>query len=85
MFMKKKEEKDLSWYQDKLSQLYDELYVVRKEYATSLAKRYYPEFKDKIGRYYNLWNVLVCKLFLIGINGIVQTPKSTRCLATDVL
>lgn len=32
-----------------------------------------------------LWNVLVCKLFLIGINGIVQTPKSTRCLATDGL
>lgn len=52
MFMKKKEEKDLSWYQAKLAQLDEELYVVRKEYETSLAKRYYPEFKDKIGRYY---------------------------------
>lgn len=28
MFMKKKEEKDLSWYQDKLAQLYEELYVM---------------------------------------------------------
>jgi hypothetical protein len=52
MFMKKKEEKDLSWYQDKLAQLDEELYVVRKEYENYLAKRYYPEFKDKIGRYY---------------------------------
>lgn len=49
MFMKKKEEKDLSWYQDKLAQLDEELYVVRKEYENYLAKRYYPEFKDKIG------------------------------------
>lgn len=52
MFMKKKEEKDLSWYQDKLAQLDEEFYVVRKEYENYLAKRYYPEFKDKIGRYY---------------------------------
>ena len=52
MFMKKKEEKDLSWYQDKLAQLDEELYVVREEYENYLAKRYYPEFKDKIGRYY---------------------------------
>lgn len=52
MFMKKKEEKDLSWYQDKLAQLDEELYVVRKEYENYLAKLHYPEFKDKIGRYY---------------------------------
>lgn len=52
MSSKKKEEKDLSWYQDKLAQLDEELYVVRKEYENYLAKRYYPEFKDKIGRYY---------------------------------
>lgn len=52
MSSKKKEEKDLSWYQDKLAQLDEELYVVREEYENYLAKRYYPEFKDKIGRYY---------------------------------
>ena len=52
MSSKKKEEKDLSWYQDKLAQLKEELYVVRKEYENYLAKRYYPEFNDKIGRYY---------------------------------
>lgn len=52
MFMKKKEEKDLSWYQDKLAQLDKELYVVREEYENYLAKRCYPEFKDKTGRYY---------------------------------
>ena len=52
MSSKKKEEKDLSWYQDKLAQLDEELYVVREEYEKYLAKCYYPEFKDKIGRYY---------------------------------
>ena len=52
MSSKKKEEKDLSWYQDKLAQLDEELYVVRKEYESCLAKWYYPEFKNKIGRYY---------------------------------
>lgn len=52
MSSKKKEEKDLSWYQDKLAQLDEELYVVRKEYESYLAKWHYPEFKNKIGRYY---------------------------------
>lgn len=52
MSSKKKEEKDLSWYQDKLVQLDEELYVVRKEYESYLAKWHYPEFKNKIGRYY---------------------------------
>lgn len=52
MFMKKKEEKDLSWCQDKLAQLDEELYVVGEGYENYLAKRYYPEFKDKTGRYY---------------------------------
>lgn len=49
---KKKEEKDLSWYQDKLAQLDEELYVVGEEYEKYLAECYYPEFKDKTGRYY---------------------------------
>lgn len=61
MFMKKKEEKDLSWYQDKLAQLDEELYVVRKEYENYLAKRYYPEFKDKIGRYYKSEHRYSCR------------------------
>lgn len=52
MFEKKKEEKSLAWYQDKLAQLDEELYVVREEYESYLAKWHYPEFKDKIGRYY---------------------------------
>lgn len=52
MSSKKKEEKDLSWYQDKLAQLDEERYVVREEYENYLAKWHYPEFKDKIGRYY---------------------------------
>lgn len=52
MSSKKKEERNLSWYQDKLAQLDEECYVVRAEYENYLAKRYYPEFKDKIGRYY---------------------------------
>lgn len=52
MSSKKKEEKDLSWYQDKLAQLDEELYVVREEYEKYLAKCYYPEFREKIGRYY---------------------------------
>lgn len=52
MSSKKKEEKDLSWYQDKLAQLDEERYVVNKEYESYLAKLHYPEFKDKIGRYY---------------------------------
>lgn len=52
MSSKKKEEKDLSWYQDKLAQLDEERYVVKKEYESYLAKLHYPEFKDKIGRYY---------------------------------
>ena len=52
MSSKKKEEKDLSWYQDKLAQLDEELYVVRKEYESYLAKWHYPEFKNNIGRYY---------------------------------
>ena len=52
MSSKKKEEKDLSWYQDKLAQLDKERYVVREEYENYLAKWYYPEFKNKIGRYY---------------------------------
>lgn len=52
MSSKKKEEKDLSWYQDKLAQLDEERYVVKKEYESYLTKLHYPEFKDKIGRYY---------------------------------
>lgn len=52
MSSKKKEEKDLSWYQDKLAQLDEECYVVREEYESYLAKWHYPEFKNKIGRYY---------------------------------
>lgn len=52
MFEKKKEEKSLAWYQDKLAQLDEELYVIREEYESYLAKCYYSEFKDKIGRYY---------------------------------
>lgn len=52
MSSKKKEEKDLYWYQDKLAQLDEECYVVKKEYESYLAKLHYPEFKDKIGRYY---------------------------------
>ena len=52
MSSKKKEEKDLAWYQDKLAQLDEELYVVRAEYENYLAKWHYPEFKAKIGRYY---------------------------------
>lgn len=52
MSSKKKEEKDLSWYQDKLAQLDEERYIVRQEYENYLAKWHYPEFKDKIGRYY---------------------------------
>lgn len=51
MSSKKKEEKDLSWNQDKFAQLYEERYVVNKEYESYLAKLPYPEFKDKIGRY----------------------------------
>ena len=51
MSSKKKEEKDLSWYQDKLAQLDEERYVVKEELESHLAKLYYPEFKDKIGRY----------------------------------
>lgn len=49
---KKKEGKDLSWYQDKLAQLDEELYVVGEEYEKYLAECCYPEFKDKTGRYY---------------------------------
>lgn len=52
MSSKKKEERNLSWYQDKLAQLDEERYVVRAEYESYLAKRHYPEFKNKIGRYY---------------------------------
>lgn len=52
MSSKKKEERNLSWYQDKLAQLNEECYVVRAEYESYLAKRHYPEFKNKIGRYY---------------------------------
>ena len=52
MSSKKKEERNLSWYQDKLAQLDEECYVVRTEYESYLAKRHYPEFKNKIGRYY---------------------------------
>lgn len=52
MFGKKKEEKDLSWYQDKLRQLDEEIYAVNKEYSSYLADLYYPKFKEMIGRYY---------------------------------
>lgn len=52
MSSKKKEEKDLSWYQDKLNKLKDEIDIVRKGYNGCLTKLYYPEFREKIGRYY---------------------------------
>lgn len=52
MFGKKKEEKDLSWYQGKLRQLNEEIYAVNTEYNSCLADLYYPKFKEMIGRYY---------------------------------
>lgn len=52
MFMKKKEEKNLAWYQDKLNKLNDEINIVRKGYNSCLTEFYYPEFREKIGRYY---------------------------------
>lgn len=52
MFMKKKEEKNLAWYQDKLNKLNDEIDIVRKGYNSCLTELYYPEFREKIGRYY---------------------------------
>lgn len=52
MLRKKKEEKDLAWYENKLNQLNDEIDIVRKGYNSCLTELHYPEFREKIGRYY---------------------------------
>lgn len=52
MFGKKKEEKDLVWYENELKKKSYEVKVIRNEYEARFTELHYPVFKEKLGKYF---------------------------------
>lgn len=52
MFGKKKEEKNLAWYENELKKKTYEVKVIRDEYETRFTELHYPMFKEKLGKYF---------------------------------
>lgn len=52
MFGKKKEEKNLAWYENELKKKTYEVKVIRDEYENRFAELHYPMFKEKLGKYF---------------------------------